>query len=185
MFFASPLHVLWYVYFWSPIHYAYEIFLTSDAKSGTNWNQINQINRLTYFCLTIHEESLYRTPNYLMENQKQSKSIQYCSKLLYTFHGKKVFDDGDLHICTLLQQQHYCFTTRIHLKKKLMFDSLRRFIDSWSNFVSFFSWIKSVILEKIYFEAHFKYGIKFKRHVSLYNKKEILNNLECLISTRK
>ena len=70
-------------------------------------------------------------------------------------------------------------------EEKLMFDSLRRFIDSWSNFVSFFSWIKSVILEKIYFEAHFKYGIKFKRHVSLYNKKEILNNLECLISTRK
>ena len=49
----------------------------------------------------------------------------------------------------------------------------------------FFSWIKSIIWEKIYFEAHFKYGIKFKRHVSLYNKKEILNNLECLISTRK
>ena len=124
-------------HFWSPIHYTYKIFLTSDAKSETNWNQINQINRLTYFCLTQHEASLYRTPNYLMENQKQSKSIQYCSNLLYTFHGKKVFDDGDLHICTLLQQQHYCFTTRIHLKKKLMFDSLRRFIDSWSNFVSF------------------------------------------------
>ena len=123
--------------FWSPIHYTYEIFLTSDEKSETNWNQINQFNRLTYFCLTLHKESLYLTPNYLMENQKQSKSIQYCSKLLYTFHGKKVFDDGDLHICTLLQQQHYCFTTRIHLKKKLMFDSLRRFIDSWSNFVSF------------------------------------------------
>ena len=76
--------------FWSPIYYAYEIFLTSDAKSETNWNQINQITRLTYFCLTLHEESLYRTPNYLMENQKQSKKIQYCSNLLYTFHGKKV-----------------------------------------------------------------------------------------------
>ena len=124
--FFDPQFIILIKYFW-----------LQTKKSETNWNQINQINRRTYFCLTQHEASLYRTPNYLMENQKQSKSIQYCSNLLYTFHGKKVFDDGDLHICTLLQQQHYCFTTRIHLKKKLMFDSLRRFIDSWSNFVSF------------------------------------------------
>ena len=168
--------------FWSPIHYTYKIFLTSDAKSETNWNQIN---RLTYFCLTLHEASLYLNAELFNGKSETIKTYPMLFKLIVIISRQKGFDDGDLHICTLVQQQHYCFTTRIHLKNKLMFDSLGRFIDSCSNFVSFFSWIKSVILEKIYFEAHFKYGIKFKRHVSLYNKKEILNNLECLISTRK
>ena len=104
--FFDPQFIILIKYFW-----------LQTQKSETNWNQINQINRLTYFCLTLHEESLYHTPNYLMENQKQSKSIQYCSKLIINISRQKGFDDGDLHICTLLQQQLYCFTTRIHLKK--------------------------------------------------------------------
>ena len=128
--------------------------------------------------LTTHQMSLYITPNYLMENRKQSKAVQAYINLTVIISLQIFTKIRDLHICLQWNQINGAFILEV-----CVFDSSRRFTLTVLFHAIVFSGLNVSFREKIVLVAHFNFRQMSLRHISVDNRLYFLYLL--LISTRK
>ena len=127
--------------------------------------------------LTTHQMSLYITPNYLMENRKQSKAVQAYINLTVIISLQIFTKIRDLHICLQWKQINGAFILEV-----CVFDSSRRFTLTVLFHAIVFSGLNVSFGEKIVLVAHFDFRQMSWRHISVDNR---LFLYLLLISTRK